>query len=89
MDDPRELQAEQVAKAVKLQTLLLDHWTSLAENKTLSSMDCATIARLLSQNGWSLDPNTVPQPLRAQLTSDVKFDDGVDGDAKPRLVREA
>jgi hypothetical protein len=88
--DRRALQLAQVKKAEKLQDLLLDHWTLLAQTGALSATDCATIARLLSANGWVLDPSQLPQDLRSKLTAHVKFDDDIDGDTPgPRLVKEA
>jgi hypothetical protein len=94
-DEPTELtkrqrQDAQVKKAEKLQDLLLDHWTRMAQEGTLSATDCATIARLLSSNGWTLDPSQLPQDLRSKLTSHVKFDDDLDTDTLgPKLVKEA
>jgi hypothetical protein len=86
----RERQEAQVKKAEKLQDLLLEHWTRMAIDGTLSATDCATIARLLSANGWTLDPSQLPQDLRSKLTSNVKFDDDLDIESLgPRLVKEA
>lgn len=82
----RAKQREQIDKAEKLQDLLLDNWIRLAEAGELTSTDAATIARLLSQNGWTIDPAQLPQDLRDKLTSSVKFDDGIDEEARPRLV---
>lgn len=88
MSRARERQAAQIAKAEELQDLLLDHWTKLARNGELTAADSANIARLLSGNGWSLDPALIPTELRSKLTSEVKFDDGVEDEpqARPRLV---
>lgn len=82
----REKQKAQIEKAEQLQDLLLDHWIQLAQSGELSSTDCATIARLLSSNGWVLDPAAIPQQLMDKLTSRVKFDDDIDHDGDvPKL----
>lgn len=72
---------EQVAKAQKLQTLLLLTYERRLERGTLSDTGLAALQRLLDANGWSLDPARIPQSLKDKLTSKVsaKDLDGLDG----------
>lgn len=73
MDDAAKLQKqkEQVEKATELQDLILDDFIAMAKAGTLTSTDRATIVRLLAANGWSLDPNQLPQHLKDKLTSSI------------------
>jgi hypothetical protein len=63
---------EQVEIAERLQLKLLKHFEHLFDTKQISSTDCATLSRLLMQNGWSIDPARVPKGLRGILTESIK-----------------
>lgn len=73
----------QVDKAEKLQELLLDNLIKLFEDGTATSTDRATLAKLLRDNGWSVDPLMIPQDLKDQLTSKLKPGDDIDDSVVP------
>ena len=74
---------EQVDKAEQLQELLLDDLIRLFKEGEATSTDRATLARLLKDNGWSVDPSMVPQELRDKLTSKIAPGDDIDDDVVP------
>jgi hypothetical protein len=74
-------QQEQISKAERLQELLLESFESALLDGTITPTDRATLARLLSQNGWSLDPSKLPEGIKDKLTEHVDptdLDDEVD-----------
>lgn len=74
--DTREKQLE---IAERLQLKLLEHFEKLFDEGTITSTDLATVSRLLSQNGWQLDPLKLPKGLRDKLTERIdpsEFEDG-------------
>jgi hypothetical protein len=73
--DPTAPSREMVAIAQRLQLKWLKRMEQLLDAESITSTDMATLARLLSQNGWTLDPTQLPQNLRDKLTSHVSFDD--------------
>ena len=73
----------QVDKAAYLQELLLDDLIVLFESGDATSTDRATLARLLKDNGWSVDPSMVPQELMEKLTSKIAPGDDIDDDVVP------
>lgn len=85
MDDAKK--QEQVRKFEELQDLILDDLLEAARNKELSATDRATILRFLEHNGWTVDPSKIPTTLRDMLTKRVRFDEGVEGDAKLKLAK--
>lgn len=72
---------QQTALADRLQTKWLQRMEHLIDSGEATATDMATLARVLLQNGWSLDPKQLPQALRDKLTSKVSTeeldDDGV------------
>jgi len=62
---------EQAEIARRLQTKWLLRVEDLLDSGRLTSTDLATIARVLLQNGWTLDPSKLPQDLANQITSQV------------------
>lgn len=60
--------------ADRLQQKLMGRFEALLDSGEMSPTDAATLARLLSQNGWSFDPARLPSSLRNKLTQDVDFD---------------
>ena len=82
MPNPEELK-KQIEITERLQTALLEHFETLLKEKTITSTDMATLTRLLSQNGWSLDPAKLPQSLRGLLTTEVDPKDLDDQDVIP------
>jgi hypothetical protein len=68
----------QIELSAKLQTMILLDFERMLKENTMSPSDRATLVRLLSMNGWSLDPAMIPQGLRGVLTAVVdpkKLDD--------------
>lgn len=73
---------KQLDIAERLQVLLLEDFeTRIKSDEGLTPTDRATLARLLTQNGWSLDPAQVPQGLRDKLSTRTKASDLNDDDA--------
>ncbi len=67
--------SEQTNLAERLQTKILERFETLLDEGKLSPTDAATLARLLTQNGWSFDETRLPRNLRDRLTKSVEFDD--------------
>jgi len=66
---------EQIDLTERLKTLWLKHMETLLTTGAITATDMATLARVLLQNGWSLDPAKLPQNLRGMLTSQVSPED--------------
>lgn len=66
---------QQTALAERLQTKWLQRMETLIDNGEATATDMATLARVLLQNGWSLDPKQLPQALREKLTSHVSAEE--------------
>lgn len=45
----------------------LKHMEKLLDSGEITSTDMATLARVLLQNGWSLDESRLPQSLRDKM----------------------
>ncbi len=60
--------------AERLQMKLLERFEKLLKDGTLAPTDAATLARLLSQNGWTFDESRMPKALKERLTKVVDFD---------------
>jgi hypothetical protein len=72
---------EQLEIAKRLQYKLLKRFEKLIDQDEMSATDAATLVRLLSQNGWVLDPAALPQGLRDKLKDTVPaFDQDIDPD---------
>lgn len=66
--------SKQTEIAERLQEKLMERFEKLLDEGKMSPTDTATLARLLTQNGWSFDESRLPQKLRERLTKDVTFD---------------
>lgn len=66
MANPKQ---EQIELAERLQTSLLEQFEHLLKSGDMSPTDRATLARLLMQNGWNLDPSALPRGLADKLTT--------------------
>jgi hypothetical protein len=67
---------EQFEIAERLQTKWLIRMEALLDSGDITSTDMATLFRFLSDNGWQVDPDKLPETLRQKLTkSDVSFTD--------------
>ena len=71
---------DQHAVAARLQAKWLQRMEFLIDHGLATSTDLATLARVLLQNGWSLDPKKLPKGLQS-LVSKVEFD----ADGRPKL----
>ena len=79
---------KQIELAEKLQMKALEYFENGFDTGTLTATDVSTLVRLLSQNGWVLDPARVPQGLRDKLTSTLDPSDlEDDGDVIP-IIRK-
>ena len=76
MEEETEIE---VAKRLRLK--LLKRWEAMLDMGELPATDAATIARLLSQNGWVLDETRLPSRLKDKLTGefDPTIVDDMDG----------
>lgn len=74
---------DQIALKERLQTLWLQHMEKLLTEGTITSTDLATLARVLLQNGWTLDPTKLPSDLRSKLTSQIDPNELDDNDVLP------
>ena len=72
---------KQADLAERLQEKLLERFETLLDEGEMSPTDAATLARLLSQNGWTFDESRMPKELKDRLTQVIDFDS--------REVREA
>lgn len=75
-------QNKQLDKAEALQDLLLDSFINLFKTNGETAADRATLAKLLKENGWSLDPSRLPQTLQDKLQlppPDLDEDDQIVG----------
>lgn len=62
---------EQMKVAERLQDAILRRFEALLENGDDTQTDRATIVKLLSANGWTLDPSDVPSNLSDFITKRV------------------
>ena len=60
--------------AERLQIKLLERFEAMLDAEEMSPTDAATLARLLSQNGWTFDESRLPKGLKDRLTKDIDFD---------------
>jgi hypothetical protein len=70
----------------RLETKWLERMEAMLDAKEITSTDMATLARVLMQNGWTIDADKLPQELRSKLTSVVSFEEG-DEEPKIRMIR--
>lgn len=78
--EPLLAEIDQHAVAARLQAKWLQRMEFLIDSGLATSTDLATLARVLLQNGWSLDPKKLPKGLQS-LVSKVEFDE----DGRPKL----
>lgn len=73
---------KQLEIAERLQLLLLEEFEELLNSSDpesgMTPTDRSTLARLLMQNGWSIDPAALPQGIRDKLSPDVQLPDDED-----------
>jgi hypothetical protein len=66
---------EHAGLAAELQDLLLKEYKRRFELGQITSSDIRNLQDLLVKNGWSFDPNELPEDLKQKLTADVSYDD--------------
>jgi hypothetical protein len=66
---------EHAGLAAELQDLLLKEYKRRFELGQITSSDIRNLQDLLVKNGWSFDPNELPEDLKQKLTEDVSYDD--------------
>lgn len=67
---------DQIRIVERLQAKLLERFEHLLDTGEMSATDAATLVRLLSQNGWTLDPTALPQGLKDKMADlDIDFGD--------------
>lgn len=78
---------EQIDLAAELQLLWLKRMKKLFEDGTITSTDMATLARVLMQNGWTIDPHQLPQSLKDKMKkSDPTVFDDDDADVVGKIA---
>ena len=80
-----ELQKQLDIKS-RLETKWLERMEKMLDSGEITSTDMATLARVLMQNGWTIDADKLPQHLRDKLTSHVSFEED-DEEPKIRMMR--
>ena len=78
--------AEQVEIAEELQTMLLKEFRTKLREGTATSTDLATLARLLQNNGWTINPADLPQDLQSYITSEVDPEADLEQDADIQVM---
>lgn len=68
MADNREKQLE---IAERLQLKLLTYFEKQLDAGAIAPAECATLAKILRDNGWNIDPAKVPSRLRDMLTKGI------------------
>jgi hypothetical protein len=79
----RERTNRQIELAAMLQDLLLEDFKAKLQTGEMTPTDRATLSRLLSQNGWVLDPAALPQGIEDKLTERIRPEDLDDDDIIP------
>jgi hypothetical protein len=63
----KEADKQQTEIATRLQLKLLELYEKKLDDMTISDTGMGNLQRLLSHNGWSLDPAALPEKLRGKL----------------------
>lgn len=66
-----KIDKEQVELGKRLQKLLLESYEKALKDGTATAADRAALGRLLRENGWSIDPDDIPQSIRQYLPTSV------------------
>ena len=64
-------QTHQQTLAEDLQDKLLKHFKEKLEEGTISAGEVSTLTKLLTDQGWTFDPNDLPDDLRTKLTESI------------------
>lgn len=79
---------QQIELAARVQSKWLRRMDWLLDHGLVTSTDMATLARVLLQNGWSLDPARLPKGLRDKLTAHIPVDDFEDEDVAGHIGKK-
>lgn len=72
----KEAKKEQTEIAERLQLALLKLYEAKITDGSITDTGMGNLQRLLSHNGWSLDPAALPESLRGKLLSkDIPIDE--------------
>lgn len=66
-----EVKKDQMQIAERLQDLILERFEELLKAGEDTQTDRATIVKLLSANGWTLDPQDLPNDLQDFVTKRI------------------
>ena len=73
---------DQIDISERLQLAWLKHMEKLLDSGVITSTDLATLARVLINGGWSLDPKQLPKSVKDLMTKTLKLVDfGDDAEA--------
>lgn len=78
---------KQIARSERIQDLLLERWEKLLVEGTISPTEAGVVAKVLSQNGWSLDPSKLPTGIREKLLAGTDPTEFKEGDADILPIR--
>lgn len=79
---------KQIEIVERLQTKLLERFETLIDAGEITSTDMATLCRLLTQNGWNIDPARVPKGLLSKLTQHISPEELAGGGVLPFKKRD-
>jgi hypothetical protein len=85
-EQDRERTFQHADAAKRLQDKLLRMYEELLDSGAMTAADRKNLQDLLLRNGWSFDPNTLPQSLKDKITERMKFDDSVNEDFKLQVM---
>lgn len=72
----KEASKEQTEIAERLQLALLKLYEKKLADETITDTGMGNLQRLLSHNGWTLDPAALPEGLKGKLLSkDIPIDE--------------
>ncbi len=76
---------DQIEISERLQLAWLKHMEKLLGSGVITSTDLATLARVLINGGWTLDPKQLPKSIADMMTKTLKLVDFGD-DADPLVI---
>lgn len=79
-DNPEESKRYQIEIAARLQRKVLECLERKLDDGSITPPEMATLVKLLSGNGWVLDPAMIPKGLRSKITDMVNPTEFLDDD---------
>lgn len=80
LEKERAQQAEQAARAARMQDKILGHLEDKLDEGTINATELKTAVDLLRANGWDWNSANLTKSLGEKLTKHVKFDDDLEDD---------